>query len=335
MAKTMVEKFAHSSPSVDVVVPVYGNWAVTASCLRHLEKQTYPHRVILVDDASPDDTISRVRNDFPDVEIVEMGTNSGFASACNRGIWHGTADVVILLNNDVDAAPTLIELLVSPFADDPLLGSTAPLLLRPDGSVDSFGISADPTMAGFVRYHGASVENVSADSPLVLGPYGAAAAYRRAALEEVGGLDEAIFMYGEELDLALRLRNAGWGVRAVPRARGVHVGGSTTGKDSPKQRYLAGFGRGYLLRVYGVGQSRFALRAFVTEAIVCVSRVAISRDLASLKGRLSGWKAGRTSDKRHRPTDGIDPSIGFVRSLRMRSGRYWVEFRSALANKPS
>jgi N-acetylglucosaminyl-diphospho-decaprenol L-rhamnosyltransferase len=310
--------------SVDVVVPVYGNWAVTASCLRHLRAQTLPHRVILVDDASPDDTLLRVRSEFPEVDVVEMGTNSGFAAACNRGIATGTSDVVVLVNNDVDAKPDMLELLVQPFADDPRVGSAVPLLLGVDGSVDSFGITADKTMAGFVRFHGAPVTEVSSEQPTMLGPYGAVAAYRRLAIDAVGHLDEGIFMYGEELDLALRLRNSSWAVAAVPAAQGIHVGGATAGKGSAKQRYLAGFGRGYLLRAYGVLQSPHAMRAIVTEVIVCGVRLAASRDLASLKGRWAGWQAGKKADRRSRPVMGIETKISLLTSLRMRSNTYWV-----------
>jgi len=311
--------------SIDVIVPVYGKWTVTASCLQHLQQQTVEHRVILVDDASPDDTLARVRAEFPDVDVIEMGKNSGFAAACNAGINAGSADIVVLVNNDVNAASNMLELLAQPFESQDQLGSTVPLLLGVDGTVDAYGLSADRTMAGFVRFHGAPVASVSATEPQLLGPYGAVAAYRRAAVSSVGGLDEGIFMYGEELDLALRLRNGGWGVVAVPEARGIHVGGATTGKDSPKQRYLAGFGRGYLLRAYGVMNSpRLALRAFATEVIVCLVRLVTSKDLASLKGRLAGWHAGGSAERRRRPVTGIDPSIGFIESLRMRSNDYWV-----------
>jgi len=313
------------SMSIDVIVPVYGKWTVTASCLQHLQRQTVEHRVILVDDASPDDTLARVRAEFPDVDVIEMGKNSGFAAACNKGINAGTADIVVLVNNDVNAAPTMLELLAEPFEAQDRVGSTVPLLLGVDGTVDAYGLSADRTMAGFVRFHGASVASVSATEPQLLGPYGAVAAYRRSAVSAVGGLDEGIFMYGEELDLALRLRNGGWGVVAVPDARGVHVGGATTGKDSPKQRYLAGYGRGYLLRAYGVMSSpRLALRALATETIVCLVRAITSKDLASLKGRIAGWNAGRAAERRPRPVTGVESSIGFMESLRMRSNDYWV-----------
>ena len=78
-----------------------------------------------------------------------------------------------------------------------------------------------------------------------LGPAGAAAAYRRTAWEQVGGMDERIFAYMEDFDLALRLRAAGWRTVAAPDARGVHLGSASHGHRSASQRSHGGFGRGY------------------------------------------------------------------------------------------
>lgn len=305
-------------PGVDVVVPTHGGWPVTASCLAHLAAQTLPHRVVVVDDAGPDDTAERVRTEHPDVELVALARNRGFAGACNAGIATGTAEVVVLVNNDVDADPALLERLVAPFAADPQLGSAAPLLLRPDGRVDALGLCADPTMAGFLRHAGAAPASVTRPAPELLGPYGAVAAYRRTALEQVGGLDEGIAMYGEELDLALRLAAAGWTTTAVPDARGVHLGGASVGRGSATQRERAGFGRGYLLRAWRVLRGRHAARALLTEAVVCAGDLALSRDLAATRGRLAGWRAAAGVVRPRGPVPRVDASVGLVASLRLR-----------------
>lgn len=311
-------------PSIDVVVPVYGNWHLTEICLERLAAQTIPHRVIVVDDAGPDDTVARLRAGYPHVTVIALEKNLGFAGACNRGIAVGSGSIVVLVNNDVEAEPDLLELLTAPLIEDARVGSACPLLLKPDGRVDAFGICADPTVAGFVRYNGAVPEQIhdAGAAPRLLGPYGAVAAYRRSALDAVGTLDEGIQMYGEELDLALRLSAGGWSTVAVPEARGVHLGGATSGRGSAQQRRRAGFGRGYLLRAYGVMRTKHAARALLTEVIVCAGDLVLSRDFASTTGRLAGWKAGRAAATRPRPLaiPGIDGSIGFVRSLRLRVG---------------
>lgn len=309
--------------SVDVIVPVHGGWPLVSSCLEHLARQTLPVQVIVVDDRSPDDTADRVERAFPDVRLVRQESNRGFGSACNAGIAAGDSEVVVILNSDVDAGPALVGALAEAILSDASVGSAAPLLLRPDGSVDSFGITADPTLAGFVRWVGVRPEQADGDSPVLLGPYGAAAAYRRAALEQVGGFDEAIFMYGEELDLALRLRSAGWECKGVPAANGVHVGGGTVGRAGARQRFLGGFGRGYLLRAYRVLRSRWGLRALAAEGIASFAALVRHRDFAGIRGRVAGWRAARGAAPRARPVAGIDGSLGFVASLRMRGSGYW------------
>jgi len=312
-------------PTIDVVIPVHGGWEHTRRCLAHLAAQTVPHTAIVVDNASPDDTLARLRGEFPAVRVVEMGENAGFAHAANAGATAGDAELVVLLNNDVDCAPDFLALLAAAFAD-PAVGSAAPLLLRPGGErIDALGIVADPTLACFVRLQGAPAAaggGAAAGAPPLLGPHGAAAAYRRRALEQIGGFDERIFMYGEDLDVALRLRAAGWRAVALPAARAVHVGGATAGKRSAWQRERGGFGRGYLLRRYGVLRGRAAPRALLTELIVVAGDLAISRDAAALRGRLAGWRAAGGLPPRDAPPQPRASGIGFRESLRLRRTDY-------------
>ena len=304
---------------MDVIVPVYGNWALTRSCLEHLAAQSLAHRVIVVDDASPDDTLAQLAAGFPSVDVLRLERNSGFAAACNRGLAHATADIVVLVNNDVEAEPSMLGKLIEPF-DDASVGSVSPVLLRPDGLIDAFGITADVTLSGFQRLHGASLDRVAEPQHRLLGPYGAVAAYRRIALDQVGLLDEAIVMYGEELDLALRLSAAGWVPAAAPDARGVHLGGATAGRGSAGQRERAGYGRGYLLRAWAILHGRHAARALLTEVIATAGDAMLSRDGAAARGRRAGWKAGKAAGVRPRSVPDVDTRIGFLESLRLRSG---------------
>jgi N-acetylglucosaminyl-diphospho-decaprenol L-rhamnosyltransferase len=305
--------------SIDVVVPVHGGHEMTASCLRHLREQTVAHGVIVVDDASPDDTPDRIEREFAEVRLLRQPANRGFAAACNRGVAASQSDVVVLLNNDVDARPDFLERLVAPLAGDDRLGSVAPLLVRPGGrTIDSVGLAADRTAAGFARLQGAPVAAAGRPVPRLLGPSGGGAAYRRSAVQAVGALDERIFMYQEDLDLALRLRAAGWAAAVAPEAVAVHLGSATSQRRSRWQRRTAGWSRGYLLRRYGVMRGAAAPRALLTELIVVAGDAAISRDLAALRGRLAGWRAARGEPRRALPREGVASEIGFAQSLRLR-----------------
>jgi N-acetylglucosaminyl-diphospho-decaprenol L-rhamnosyltransferase len=311
--------------TVDAIVPVYGHWPMVERCIAGLLAQrTAPH-VIVVDDCSPDDVADRVAARFPEVELIRQPVNTGFAAACNAGFAAGSGDVVVLVNSDVEADPGLVEALLPAFdAED--VASASPVIVQPDGRLDAVGITADPTLAGFVRYHGASTEAVRRSGPRLLGPYGAVAAYRRSAMPGGTLFDEGIFMYGEELDLALRLSAAGHRSVVMPTALATHLGGATTGKGSSRQLYLAGYGRGYILGKYRVLRSRQAARALVTELIVVAQRLVRTGDPAALKGRIEGFLAGSRRPATTPPTVGLEHRIGFVESLRMRSARYWSRY---------
>ncbi|MGN6189376.1 MAG: glycosyltransferase family 2 protein [Conexibacter sp.] len=311
--------------SIDVVVPIYGGKAMTLRCLATLAAQTVAHRAVVVDNASPDDSVAALRASELPVEVLELGANRGYAAACNAGVAVGTADVVVLLNNDVLLEPDFLARLVAPLEADAGLGSATPLLLRPDrATVDNAGLTADPTLAGFPRHQGRPLAAAGDARPLLLGPSGAAGAYRRAAFERVGGMDERIFLYQEDLDLALRLRAAGWRTAFAPGALGVHLGSATTGRRSAAQRRHAGFARGYLLRRYGVLRGRHGPRALGTEAIVAAGDLVISRDAAALSGRIAGWSAAAGMSRRQPPRDALDRDIGLRESLRLRRADYAV-----------
>ncbi|MCX6386220.1 MAG: glycosyltransferase family 2 protein [Solirubrobacterales bacterium] len=308
--------------TIDVIIPTHGGREITSSCLRHLANQTFDHRVIVVDNASPDDSVERLQADFPAISMIALDQNRGFGAACNAGIAASRGAIVVLMNNDVDAEPTLLAELAAAFETDPQLGSVAPLLLRPDGRIDSVGLCADSTLAGFPRLQGRQASEAGSTRPLLLGPAGSVAAYRRAALDEVGLFDERLFMYQEDLDLALRLRAGGWGSCSAIQARAVHHGSATVGRRSASQRQLQAFARGYMLRAYGVGGARRAARTVVTELIVAGGDLVISRDGAAWRGRVAGWRAGHQTTRRHLPTEGIDSAIGVRDSLRLRRVDY-------------
>jgi GT2 family glycosyltransferase len=312
------------SPTIDVVVVARDHWDLTESCLRHLEAQTARHRVILVDNASSDGTSERVGDLFPAAHLIALTQLQSFAAACNLGAEGGSAEVVVMLNNDVDCHPDFLENVVAPLEQNTQLGLVSCLLVRPDGeTIDSVGLAVDSTLAAFQRFHGAPVAAARGERPLAAVPSGAAAAVRRRAWEEAGGLDEAIFAYGEDLDLFLRIRNAGWDHAIALDALATHVGSASFGHRSAWQRRNGGFGRGYLLRRYGVLRTRAAPRALMTEAIVMVGDAIVSRDLAASAGRLAGWRAaGRKPRLPTPPSTVLDRDLSMWRSVRLRRGIY-------------
>jgi GT2 family glycosyltransferase len=309
--------------SVDVIIPTYGGWEFTRRCLDHLRRQTIDHAVIVADNASTDGTAEQVREAFPEVRLVETGGNCGFAVACNRGAAAGDGDIVVLVNNDVECQPNFLENLVAAFEDE-RVGMAAGALVKPDGqTIDGVGIFADVTLTGFARLHNRAVADLTSERPALTGPSGGAGAYRRTAWEAVRGLDERIFIYSEDLDLAFRIRAAGWHATVVPDAVGVHLGSATMGIRSAWQRYQAAFSRGYLLRRYGVLTGPARLRTLASEVVVVVGDAVLSHDLSAFRGRIAGWRHARGLPRLEMPPrECLDSTIGFFESLRLRRIAY-------------
>ena len=299
--------------TIDAVVPVYGGWQHVEPCLKALASQTYPVNVIVIDDCGPDDTADRVAAAFPELTLLRNETNRGFAATCNRGIREGSADVVVLVNSDVIAEATLMADIAAAFEAAPAdVASVCPLLTTPAGLVDSQGITADPTCAGFVRFHGAPLSRQNPADPIVLGPYGAVAAYRRRALDEVGLLDEGIYMYGEELDLALRLRAGGYGTRALDqpgrRAHRRRVGGRGHAPADPacglRPRRPSARGRSrHAARRDGAGDRGDRGAAGGDPEARRVGARGAHRGVARGEGR----RASADPCRRHRPVDRVPP----------------------------
>ena len=309
-----------STMPIDVVIPTRDGWDLTERCLRHLAAQTVAYSLLVVDNGSTDGTPDKVRAAAPRASVIELGANLGFPVACNRGAAAGAGDVIVLVNNDVEARPDFLERLVRPLVEDEGVGSAAALLVRPgEATIDSLGVTVDRTFTGFPRLRRRPVDDAGSPVPVLAGPTGGGGAYRRTAWEQVGGLDEGVLFYGEDVDLALRLRAAGWRTAAVPDAVAVHLGSATAGHRSVWQRYQGGFARGYFLRRYRVLRSAAALRAIATEAVVVAGDAALSRDLSALRGRVAGWRAAAGLEPSPRPPhEAIDATIGFWDSLKLR-----------------
>lgn len=289
--------------SADVVIPTWNGRDVLADCLEHLRGERA--QIIVVDNASGDGTADMVRERFPEVKLLELSENVGFGRAVNAGAAAGTGEVVVLVNNDVNVEPGLVGAITAPF-EDAAVGMVAGMTLMPRADlVDGFGIELDATLAAYNRLRNRRPD----ETPGVLAmPSGGLAAYRRSAYEAVGGFDDAFFAYGEDVDLGLRLLGAGWRAAAAPAARGVHLGGATTGAGSPFQRELAGFGRGYLLRRYGVLRTRAAPRTLLFELLVVGWGLVRFRTTIPIRARIRGWRAG-AGERRPLPREAIDPSI--------------------------
>lgn len=218
--------------SVSVVIPNYNGLEHLPACLEALQAQHFrDFETILVDDGSDDGSAEWVRRHYPEVQVLKLPRNMGMATAVNRGWRLSAGRDVALLNNDTRADPGWLEALVEAaeaHPEVPFFASKIRLFDRPNilhAAGDLYGVDGIP------RNRGAWEEDRGQyDRELeVWGPCGAAAYYRRALLEELGGFDERLFMYLEDVDLAWRAQLRGYRCRFVPRAVVYHKVSATGG----------------------------------------------------------------------------------------------------------
>jgi N-acetylglucosaminyl-diphospho-decaprenol L-rhamnosyltransferase len=283
-----------------VYIPNFNGAQRLGRALASLREQTRPIDVVVVDNGSTDGSSELMRSEFPEVALVELGRNLGFGPALNRAIAKHPADPVILLNNDAECEPRFAEAMLDALGDRNDAQMVAGVLLqeRQPELIDSAGVIADRTLMGFDYLHGKPVE-AALDAPVPLGPTGGAALYRRAAFDAVGGFDERIFLYYEDLDLALRMRAAGARCRLAPDARALHAYSASLGTGSGDKYAHTGWSRGYMLRRYGVmSDPRDAFRVLASEGTICAGQLLIDRTTCGLKGRLRGWRDAAGLERR-------------------------------------
>ncbi|HET8863983.1 MAG TPA: glycosyltransferase family 2 protein [Solirubrobacterales bacterium] len=302
-----------------IYIPTFNGRERLSRALRSLEMQSRPADVVVVDNGSTDGTAELIREEFPEASLLELGRNLGFGPALNRAIAVQPGDPAILLNNDTEAEPRFVEALLDASAEGPECVAGVLVQAAAPGTIDSAGVVADRTLMGFDHLHGEPLEAaVKAAAPL--GPTGGAALYRLDAFRAVGGFDERIFLYYEDLDLALRLRAAGGRCRLAPEAVAVHAYSASLGAGSGEKYARTGWSRGYMLRRYGVmSRPRLALRALAAEAAICAGQLLRDRTAKGVGGRLRGWREGAGPERRPMPADGpLDISLPEALALRRR-----------------
>jgi GT2 family glycosyltransferase len=196
---------------------------------------------IVIDNHSSDDSVARLRRDFPQVRLIANPDNRGFGRACNQGFALATGEYVLLLNPDAALLPGALTTLISYLEARPAVAMVGPTLYHEDGTTqysacrapglatefyEWFGLRGlFPSHRGLGRlYYGYRNDKPFACDWLV----GACLLVRRRALQQVGGFDERYWLYAEELDWCRRFRDAGWQVHFVPAARVAHIGGAAS-----------------------------------------------------------------------------------------------------------
>ena len=275
-----------------VYIPNFNGSERIGRTLESLREQSRPTDVVVVDNGSSDGSLELLRKEFPEVAVLALERNLGFGAALNRGIAAHPADPLILLNDDATASPRFVEALLDAHATGAAAVAGVLAQERAPELIDSAGVVADRTLMGFDYLHDEPLSAAAAAAD-PLGPTGGAALYSKAAFDAVGGFDERIFLYYEDLDLALRMAAAGARCRLAAEATAVHAYSASLGPGSAAKYERTGWSRGYMLRRYGVmSRPRDAVRVLATEGAICAGQLLMDRSTAGLRGRLRGWREG-------------------------------------------
>jgi GT2 family glycosyltransferase len=228
-------------PRVSVIIPNWNGARLLPDCLESIRRQTYrPHEIIVVDGASTDDSVGLVRERFPEVRVLALPTNRGFTGNTNAGLRAARGEILALLNNDAEADSNWLGELVAGFAVDPTVGLCASKVLLHDRrnvlntAGDVFYRDGTPGNRGVWEEDRGQFDQ----REFVFGGSGAAVAYRRDMLQDVGLFDEGLFMYCEDVDLSFRAQLLGYRCLYVPTSRVYHRLSATGG--GPLASYYGG-----------------------------------------------------------------------------------------------
>ncbi|MEP7358235.1 MAG: glycosyltransferase family 2 protein [Anaerolineales bacterium] len=281
------------APPASIIIPNWNGAAHLPTCLDALRAQTVAGaEVILADNASTDETHALLARDYPEVKLIALARNLGFTGACNAGLRAAQGQVLILLNNDTEAAPGWLEAVLDAFARYPQAGSVASKMLLFDrrtilhAAGDLFRVDGTPGNRGVWEEDRGQFP----EGP-VFSANGGSAAYRRALLDDVGLLDDAFYFSLEDVDLGWRAQLRGWPCIYAPAAVVYHklsaTGGGVTHSYYNGRNFLYILAKdipGDLWRRYWPRMLRAQLR--ITAAALAAWRGREAR--ARLRGQLAG-----------------------------------------------
>lgn len=206
-----------------------------------------PHRVYVIDNASTDSSLDYLNKEFPQVGIVKLDKNYGFAKGYNLGLKQINAEYFVLLNSDVEVTPNWIQPVIEQFELFPEAAAIQPKLLdynnkeyfeyagAAGGMIDAYGI---PFCRGRVFEYLEKDEKQFDKPSKIFWASGAAFFVKSKVFWAVDGFDADFFAHMEEIDLCWRIQNQGYSVMYCPNSKVYHVGGGTLNKINPHKFFL-------------------------------------------------------------------------------------------------
>jgi len=235
----------HRLPFVSIIVANYNGKDVIKSCLQSLERLNYPsYEIIVVDDASTDNSAQIIEEDFPKVKLLKLSKNLGLAGANNAGFNLARGDIIVFdLNNDEVVHEDWLTKLVGALVSSPDIGITCGKRYQLDKDFNrgdiilSAGSRMNPVTAECepVGYGSKDSEEYSIPKE---SDFATVLVIKREVLQRIGLFDSAFRNYYEDSDLSIRAKKTGYKIFYVPHAKSWHIGASSFGKDSYRRYYF-------------------------------------------------------------------------------------------------
>lgn len=293
-------------PLVSIITVNYNHPEVTCELLASLRHISYPrYEIIVVDNASPDDDPTMIKENFPEIIFIQTSENLGFAGGNNLAIRQAKGDLILMINNDTEVEPGFLEPLVRKFQTNPNTGAVSPKIkffFKPD-TIQFAGLSPiNPyTIRSWGRGYGCVDTGQFDEDAATNFVHGAAMMVSRDVLQKVGLMAETYFLYYEELDWGARIRKAGYELWFVHDSVVLHKESISTGKLSPFKTYYMNRSRLLYLR-RNVSGFPF-LVAILYQICIAVPKNALVFLLRKDKGhfksyrRAIGWHFKSLADK--------------------------------------
>ncbi|GAB4348356.1 MAG: glycosyltransferase family 2 protein [Candidatus Abyssubacteria bacterium] len=321
-------------PAISVVITNYNGKEFLRDCLESVLAQTLrPAEIVMVDNDSADGSRELVEREYPQVKLIRMPENAGFARAANEGIRRSTGEFIALLNNDAVADIHWLEHLVGPLLDDKEIGLCASkmLFLWDKSLINNAGIGLTDYGLPYDRGLYEPDSEAFARSRLVFGACGGAAMLRRAMLERIGLFDEDFFLCYDDADLSFRAQLSGYKCMYVADAVVYHAGGATVPYHGKTARFYSC--RHYVQVVVKNMPTEIIARRLGPILWFCLKNTARSvidyRDLVNLRGYLSGLAAlGRALSLRRGIQSRAAVRTDYIRSMMVPKEQMLREIRT-------
>ncbi|APG60015.1 glycosyltransferase family 2 protein [Christiangramia salexigens] len=231
---------------VAVVILNWNGRDLLAQFLPSVIQHSADANIYIADNASTDDSVDFVKNEFPSVQIIRNDSNAGYAGGYNLALKELEEDIFVLLNSDVEVTENWLVPIKDIFRHEPGVAAVQPKILdfkrkeyfeyagAAGGFIDRFGY---PFCRGRIFQH-LEKDNNQFNDDYIFWASGACLAVRKDAFNEVGKLDEDFFAHQEEIDLCWRLQNAGYRVKYTGKSTVYHVGGATLKELNPRKTFL-------------------------------------------------------------------------------------------------